>query len=71
MILYVKTGCPWCRLAEAYLDERGYKYQRLTLAGILRHFRNLNESLASPTRQRLLLKICSWPISDPMNLKIF
>jgi len=29
MILYVKTGCPWCRLAEAYLDERGYKYQRL------------------------------------------
>lgn len=29
MILYVKTGCPWCRMAEKYLDERGYKYQRL------------------------------------------
>jgi glutaredoxin 3 len=29
MILYVKIGCPWCRVSEAYLDERGYKYQRL------------------------------------------
>jgi glutaredoxin 3 len=29
MTLYVKTGCPWCRLAEQYLDQRGYHYQRL------------------------------------------
>ena len=29
MTLYVKTGCPWCRVAEEYLDERGYHYQRL------------------------------------------
>jgi glutaredoxin 3 len=29
MILYVKKGCPWCRLAEEYLDQRGYKYQRV------------------------------------------
>ncbi|MBV8532604.1 MAG: glutaredoxin family protein [Verrucomicrobia bacterium] len=29
MTLYVKPGCPWCRLAEEYLDERGYNYQRL------------------------------------------
>lgn len=26
MILYVKAGCPWCRLAERYLDSKGYKY---------------------------------------------
>jgi glutaredoxin 3 len=26
MILYVKAGCPWCRVAEDYLDKRGYKY---------------------------------------------
>jgi glutaredoxin 3 len=31
MILYVKTGCPWCRLAEVYLDERGYKYERINV----------------------------------------
>ena len=31
MILYVKTGCPWCRVAEVYLDERGYKYKRINV----------------------------------------
>jgi glutaredoxin 3 len=29
MILYVKAGCPWCRLAEEYLNQRGYKYERM------------------------------------------
>jgi glutaredoxin 3 len=28
MILYVKTGCPWCRVAEEYLNKHGYKYER-------------------------------------------
>jgi glutaredoxin 3 len=28
MILYVKPGCPWCRIAEEYLNKRGYKYER-------------------------------------------
>jgi glutaredoxin 3 len=27
MILYVKSGCPWCRVAEDYLNKHGYKYQ--------------------------------------------
>ena len=29
MILYVKPGCPWCRMAEDYLDKRGYKYRKI------------------------------------------
>ncbi|MBV8375589.1 MAG: glutaredoxin family protein [Verrucomicrobia bacterium] len=29
MVLYVKTGCPWCNMAENYLDKDGYKYQRV------------------------------------------
>lgn len=29
MILYVKTGCPWCRMAEEYLDKHVYKYTKL------------------------------------------
>ena len=29
MVLYVKTGCPWCRAAEEYLDKRGYKYKQV------------------------------------------
>jgi glutaredoxin 3 len=31
MILYVKAGCPWCQMAELYLDERGYKYKRVNV----------------------------------------
>lgn len=30
-ILYLKTRCPWCRIAEVYLDERGYKYERINV----------------------------------------
>jgi len=29
MILYVKSGCPWCRAAEEYLNKHGYKYERI------------------------------------------
>jgi glutaredoxin 3 len=29
MILYVKTGCPWCEMAEDFLDKRGYRYTKL------------------------------------------
>jgi glutaredoxin 3 len=27
--LYIKGGCPWCRMAEDYLTEHGYRYDRL------------------------------------------
>lgn len=27
--LFVKDGCPWCDMAEEWLDERGYKYERI------------------------------------------
>jgi glutaredoxin 3 len=29
LILYIKAGCPWCDLAEEYLDEHGYKFRRI------------------------------------------
>jgi glutaredoxin 3 len=29
IILYVKAGCPWCRVAEDYLDKGGYKYTKI------------------------------------------
>lgn len=28
LILYVKAGCPWCWMAEDFLDKRGYKYSK-------------------------------------------
>lgn len=27
--LYVKTWCPWCVRAKAFLDARGYRYQEI------------------------------------------
>ncbi|HEX7193493.1 MAG TPA: glutaredoxin domain-containing protein [Chthoniobacterales bacterium] len=27
MTLYVNAGCPWCMVAEQYLNNRGYKYK--------------------------------------------
>jgi glutaredoxin 3 len=29
LILYVKSGCPWCTNAEEYLDRQGYEYERV------------------------------------------
>jgi glutaredoxin 3 len=29
LILYVKPGCPWCHVAENYLDKHGYLYERI------------------------------------------
>ncbi len=29
LILYVKPGCPWCRSAESFLNERRYGFQRV------------------------------------------
>ena len=28
-ILYIKSGCPWRRVAEEYLNKHGYKYERI------------------------------------------
>ena len=29
MILYVKTGCPWCIKAEEYLSGKGFKFTEI------------------------------------------
>jgi glutaredoxin len=29
LLLYVKAGCPWCDMAEEYLEEHGYKFRRI------------------------------------------
>ena len=29
LLLYVKSGCPWCELAEEYLNEHRYKFRRI------------------------------------------
>lgn len=27
LLLYVKSGCPWCDIAEDYLNEHGYRFR--------------------------------------------
>jgi len=27
--LYVKPGCPWCTMAEDYLQAKGYRYETI------------------------------------------
>jgi len=27
LILYVKAGCPWCRVARDYLQHHGFQYE--------------------------------------------
>ena len=29
LILYVKTGCPWCAIAQEYLDKHRFQYERV------------------------------------------
>jgi glutaredoxin 3 len=29
LLLYVKGGCPWCYMAEDYLNRHGYRYRRV------------------------------------------
>lgn len=27
--LYIKRGCPWCSMAEDYLQAKGYRYETI------------------------------------------
>jgi glutaredoxin len=39
--LFVKTWCPWCREAEAWLKARGVAYERLDVHADPRHFEEM------------------------------
>jgi len=43
MTLYIKAGCPWCTVAEQYLNKRGYRY---TSVEVRRNRPALDELLA-------------------------
>lgn len=52
MILYVKSGCPWCRTAEYYLDRRGYKYERIDVrqsSAALKELKEISGQTRTPT----------------------
>src|SRR5437870_4197043 len=50
--LYVKAGCPWCHVAEDYLEKRGYKYERVDVqrnSVALDKLRNASGQTRTPT----------------------
>jgi glutaredoxin 3 len=52
MTLYVKTGCPWCHLAEDYLDGHGFKYERVDVRRqplALNELKATSGQIATPT----------------------
>jgi len=40
--LYVKIWCPWCVMAQKFLDERGYQYE---LIDVEQNRRNYDEMI--------------------------
>jgi glutaredoxin 3 len=52
LLLYVKTGCPWCELAEEYLDEHRYKYRRIDVRkdrAVFEEMRRVSGQTYAPT----------------------
>lgn len=41
--LYVKTGCPWCAEAMAFLDRHGIAYEKITVTGNARAMKKMME----------------------------
>lgn len=41
--LYVKTGCPWCDEAMAFLDHHGIAYEKITVTGNARAMKKMME----------------------------
>jgi glutaredoxin len=49
LILYVKTGCPWCEEALDYLDQKKIPYERRVVSGNAALFKEM-EDLSGQTK---------------------
>jgi glutaredoxin len=71
MILYVKTGCPWCHGAEEYLDSHGYKYERVDVRRhpvAMKELKDLSGQTSTPT---LVVEDLILPDFGPEKLEDF
>jgi glutaredoxin 3 len=41
--LYVKTWCPWCVMAQEWLDEHGYRYELIDVERSREAYRKMIE----------------------------
>ncbi len=52
MKIYVKTWCPWCIDAIAWLDQRGYFYEKIDVQAdraAFNHMRSISGQSLTPT----------------------
>jgi glutaredoxin 3 len=71
MILYVKTGCPWCRVAEDYLDKRGYKYTKVEVRKDPAAFKELQRISSQTYAPTLVIGELVLPDFGPDELEEF
>ena len=71
MILYVKTGCPWCRVAEDYLDKHGYKYTKIDVRKDLAAFKELQRVSSQTYAPTLVVGELVLPDFGPDELEEF
>jgi len=71
MNLYVKTGCPWCHLAEDYLDKRGYKYTKIDVRKDPAAFKELQRVSSQTYAPTLVIGELVLPDFGPDELEQF
>lgn len=52
LILYVKTGCPWCEEALDYLDQKKIPYEKRVVSGnakLMKEMEDLSGQTRAPT----------------------
>ncbi len=71
LILYVKSGCPWCSMAEEYLDRRGYQYVRVDVSEDRTAFDEMKRISGQTSAPTLLRAEKVLPDFGPEELKEF
>jgi glutaredoxin 3 len=71
MILYVKPGCPWCSIAEEYLDKHGYTYQAVDVRRDPEAFKDLRRISGQTFAPTLVIGDLFLPDFGPDELEDF
>jgi hypothetical protein len=67
----VETGCPYCKVAMDYLDERQIGYEKVEVRGSDSKMKSSRSFPVRPRRQDLIGTATSSPISGRRSWKSF
>jgi glutaredoxin len=71
LILYIKSGCPWCHTAEDYLNKHGYKYERIDVRREWAAFDDLKRISNQTSTPTLVIGSLMLPDFGPDELEEF